>query len=540
MGSPATSTLLNAIMRGWVVFPELTAAMVRNHPHSVATDKGHLNKTRAGLDSTRTPSFSNHVSLTTLEARNTVFMDLTGRFPHVSARGMEYIMCMRCSDSNFIHVEPMKSRSARDFSAAFEKSIAFYKNHGLEHFTVKLDNETSVLFRETLKRLNMKAEFIPPDNHRQNPAERDIQTFKNHFIAILCSLPPDFPLNEWDLLLPHAEMTLNLMRPSKTTDSSSFQQLYGPYDFKRNPIAPPGTRVLVYESPEHRSSWAPHGVKGFFIGAAMEHYRSFRILVEDTRRIRISDSVAWHPTAITNDSFKCLLPTSMAPTKEITAPSPPVYVFEPVQVPTTLDTNVVPAFGPPTARENASVLITDARSIEPTFSSITHLKDVSQQDSQATTQESTTQDILPHTQLSVMSSQDLLPPSAPIIQPRRGERCMRPKKHFKMAVMKFCGIAHSYRSACKGPQKERWLNAGDEEFYRLLTETETMKFIPWREKQMAEGSPITTHKSELRSSMMARLNTESVVPMEATSRTMKAQHQPKLQIWSPSRSSLTP
>jgi hypothetical protein len=257
MGSPATSTLLNAIIRGWVVFPELTAAMVRNHPHSVATDKGHLNKTRAGLDSTRTLSFSNHVSLTTLEARNTVFMDLTGRFPHVSARGMEYIMCMRCSDSNFIHVEPMKSRSARDFSAAFEKSIAFYKNHGLEHFTVKLDNETSVLFRETLKRLNMKAEFIPPDNHRQNPAERDIQTFKNHFIAILCSLPPDFPLNEWDLLLPHAEMTLNLMRPSKTTDSSSFQQLYGPYDFKRNPIAPPGTRVLVYESPEHRSSWAP-------------------------------------------------------------------------------------------------------------------------------------------------------------------------------------------------------------------------------------------------------------------------------------------
>ena len=51
-----------------------------------------------------------------------------------------------------------------------------------------------------------------------------------------------------------------------------------------------------------------------------------------------------------------------------------------------------------------------------------------------------------------------------------------------MALIKFCGIAHSYRSACKGPQKERWLNAGDEEFYRLLTETKTIKFIPWRDK----------------------------------------------------------
>jgi hypothetical protein len=211
MGSPTTSCLINAVERGWVNLPGLTPKLLRNHPHSIATNKGHLDKTKSGLDTTHPTTVTNHKNsahlLVTCEQK-TIFADLTGRFPHVSARGVEYIMCTRCSDTNYIHVEPLRSRNAKDFSAAFERSVNFFKERGIEHTKAKMDNETSNLFRETVRRLNIKVEYVPPDNHRQSPIERDIRTFKDHFIASLCTTDPDFPLSEWDLLLPQAEMTL--------------------------------------------------------------------------------------------------------------------------------------------------------------------------------------------------------------------------------------------------------------------------------------------------------------------------------------------
>ena len=39
-----------------------------------------------------------------------------------------------------------------------------------------------------MKSMNIKYQLVPPSNHRANNAERAIQTFKNHFIAGLCSV----------------------------------------------------------------------------------------------------------------------------------------------------------------------------------------------------------------------------------------------------------------------------------------------------------------------------------------------------------------
>ena len=60
-------------------------------------------------------------------------------------------------------------------------------------------------------------------------------------------------------------------------------------------MAPCGVRVLVYEQPSVRGSWAPHGVPGFYLGPALKHYRSFRTLVDSTHAERISDTLAWFP-----------------------------------------------------------------------------------------------------------------------------------------------------------------------------------------------------------------------------------------------------
>ena len=79
-----------------------------------------------------------------------------------------------------------------------------------------LDNETSKLATNFLKSINVTFQLAPPPIHRLNAAERAIRTLKNHFMAILCSVHSDFPINILHRLLPQAEMTLNSARPCRT------------------------------------------------------------------------------------------------------------------------------------------------------------------------------------------------------------------------------------------------------------------------------------------------------------------------------------
>jgi hypothetical protein len=59
---------------------------------------------------------------------------------------------------------------------------------------------------------NAKFQLISPDMHRQNRAECTIRTFKDHlFLANLAGIDSTFPPYLWDLLLPQAELTLNLL-----------------------------------------------------------------------------------------------------------------------------------------------------------------------------------------------------------------------------------------------------------------------------------------------------------------------------------------
>jgi hypothetical protein len=47
--------------------------------------------------------------------------------------------------------------------------------------------------------------------HRCNRAECAIKTFKDHFLSIFVGVDLSFPPYLWDLLLPQAELTLNLL-----------------------------------------------------------------------------------------------------------------------------------------------------------------------------------------------------------------------------------------------------------------------------------------------------------------------------------------
>ena len=64
--------------------------------------------------------------------------------------------------------------------------------------------------------------------YRCNAVERAIITFKNYFITLLFSTYPDFPMQNWDQLLKQAEITLNLLHPSRLNPIlSAYLQLNG-------------------------------------------------------------------------------------------------------------------------------------------------------------------------------------------------------------------------------------------------------------------------------------------------------------------------
>ena len=109
----------------------------------------------------------------------------------------------------------------------------------------------------------------------------------------------EFPITEWDRLLPQAEMTLNMMRPARCNPKmSAYAYIYGPHNFAATPLAPAGTKVIVHMKPEQRSSWAYHGKVGWYVGPSHEHYRCFRCFLPCTGREIITDTVKFIPSKV--------------------------------------------------------------------------------------------------------------------------------------------------------------------------------------------------------------------------------------------------
>ena len=132
--------------------------------------------------------------------------------------------------------------------------------------------------KKFLRKSSVKFQLVPPYLHHTKAAERAIQTYKDHLITGLSSCDPTPSLHLWDRLIQHATLTLNPIRPSRLNPRLSAEaQLNGEFDFNCTPLAPPGTRVVVHETPVIRRNWAPHGVDGWYLGPAPDHYRCHRV-----------------------------------------------------------------------------------------------------------------------------------------------------------------------------------------------------------------------------------------------------------------------
>ena len=96
-------------------------------------------------------------------------------------------------------------------SGAWEHLNSRFEQAGLTPTIYLIDNECSQEMRNAFAKHNTNLQLDRPYLHRANAAERAIQTTKAHMKAVLASLDPQFPVKEWDRLLPQIETTLNLL-----------------------------------------------------------------------------------------------------------------------------------------------------------------------------------------------------------------------------------------------------------------------------------------------------------------------------------------
>jgi hypothetical protein len=225
--SPATQTWIKAVNnKHFTTWPQFTPKEIAKLlPKSIATTLGHLDQQRKNIRSTKrkhratsnedeegindtnplqappnSMGFAGLVDLT--EPSHKSYSDLTGRFPIHSSQGNLYVLVLYLYDSNAILVEPLKNRSDGEQLKAYETLL---QRIPIEHQPKVhwMDNEASHSLKQLLKtQYQMQYQLVPPHIHRRNAAERAIRTFKNHFIAGLCSTHPDFPLRLWDSLIP--------------------------------------------------------------------------------------------------------------------------------------------------------------------------------------------------------------------------------------------------------------------------------------------------------------------------------------------------
>jgi hypothetical protein len=193
----------------------------------------------------------------------------------------------------------MNNRVDKEMVRSFDLLIQSLILSGLKPLLQRFNNEASLALRNHLTKQGITYQLALHHIHRRNNAKRAIQTFKNHFIAGLCSVDPKYPLKLWDKLLHQYTITLKLLRKSRINQRMlAYAQLNGHFDFNRTPLAPLGTRVIAHEKPDQRASWDPHGLDGYYLGPALDHYCCYQVHITKTKGTRIVDKVEFFPAPL--------------------------------------------------------------------------------------------------------------------------------------------------------------------------------------------------------------------------------------------------
>jgi hypothetical protein len=239
--------MLQAIKYGHLItWPGLTEGAINKHLKlTPATAMGHMNQRRQNIRSnSKAPSEKQqprdtdlgtnaHLVYSVVVDQAQLYKKLTGKSLVRSSKGNSYVMVCYIYDCSYAKF-PMKSRYASEWVKAYDSIHQELTVKGFKPKLQTLDNEALTALKTFFTVNDIAYQLVPPHCHRRNAAERAIRTFKEHFVAVLSSVDPSFPMHLWDRLLPQAEITLNLLRTSRLHPQLSAPAHYhGLVDYKK-------------------------------------------------------------------------------------------------------------------------------------------------------------------------------------------------------------------------------------------------------------------------------------------------------------------
>ena len=149
-------------------------------------------------------------------------------------------------DINVIWSVPIKSRNSKDLILGFEACYKELKEANITPILHRLDKEISDDLISAIKQKGLKHQVVTAHNHRQNLAERAIQTFKNYLISYLNGTNTNFSAHLWCRVIQQVNIQVNLLRQSRINPRrSAWEELHGTFDFNSNPLAPIGTEAVI-------------------------------------------------------------------------------------------------------------------------------------------------------------------------------------------------------------------------------------------------------------------------------------------------------
>ena len=110
-----------------------------------------------------------------------------------SDRGNKYILVAYHYDTKNILTTPLKNRTGPCILRGITKIHNKLGKRGLTPKLHIMDNEVSEDLKKYFEESDRQFQLVPLHMHWRNAAERAVRTFKNDFIAALCTVDPLSP-----------------------------------------------------------------------------------------------------------------------------------------------------------------------------------------------------------------------------------------------------------------------------------------------------------------------------------------------------------
>ncbi len=116
-----------------------------------------------------------------------MYNDLTGSFPFMTLDGSVCFLVMYHYEANAIFAIPIAGLDDVTIFEAYKKKFNELTAKGLQVKLNIMDNQVTQYIKKFLTEEQCKLKLVKPHNHQMNAAKREIQTWKEAFIAALAT-----------------------------------------------------------------------------------------------------------------------------------------------------------------------------------------------------------------------------------------------------------------------------------------------------------------------------------------------------------------